>query len=128
MSARKIGFLILILAFGGIVETAWHVRENHFAFGPEGFRVLGGRFYGPSFTFEESAERVVEADPALEIEVRNSFGGVRIVPGPGPTIGYHPRSAPRLDSRLVALEDTVPRADVAASMAWICSAFPAPSR
>lgn len=86
MSARKIGFLILILAFGGIVETAWHVRENHFAFGPEGFRVLGGRFYGPSFTFEESAERVVEADPALEIEVRNSFGGVRIVPGPGPEV------------------------------------------
>jgi hypothetical protein len=86
VSARKIGFLILVLAFGGIVETAWHVRENHFSFGPEGFRVLGGRFYGPSFTFEESAERVVEADQALEIEVRNAFGGVRIVPGPGPEV------------------------------------------
>jgi hypothetical protein len=86
VSARKIGFLILLLAFGGIVETAWHVRENHFSFGPEGFRVLGGRFYGPSFTFEESAERVVEADRALEIEVRNAFGGVRIVPGPGPEV------------------------------------------
>jgi hypothetical protein len=86
VSARKIGFLILILAFGGIVETAWHVRESHFAFGPEGFRVLGGRFYGPSFTFEESAERLVEADQALEVEVRNAFGGVRIVPGPGPEV------------------------------------------
>jgi hypothetical protein len=86
VSARKIGFLILILAFGGIVETAWHVREHRFAFGPEGFRVLGGRFYGPSFTFEESAERVVETDQPLEVEVRNAFGGVRIASGPGPQV------------------------------------------
>lgn len=83
MSARKIGFLVLILAFGGIVETAWHFRENHFSFGPEGFRVLRGRFYGPSFTFEESAERVFEVDQALEVEVRNAFGAVRIVPRKG---------------------------------------------
>jgi DUF4097 and DUF4098 domain-containing protein YvlB len=83
VSARKIGFLILVLVFGGIVETAWHVRENHFSFGPEGFRVLGGRFYGPSFTFEESAERELVADAEPEIEVRNAFGEVRIVPGDG---------------------------------------------
>lgn len=81
MSARKIGFLVLVLAFGGIVELAWHVRESHFSLGPEGFRVLGGRFYGPSFTFEESAERALEADRPVEVEVRNSFGGVRIARG-----------------------------------------------
>jgi hypothetical protein len=83
VSARKIGFLILVLAFGGVVETAWHVRENHFSFGPEGFRVLGGRFYGPSFTFEELVDRDVAPEAELEIEVRNSFGGVRILPAEG---------------------------------------------
>jgi hypothetical protein len=81
VSARKIGFLVLVLAFGGIVELAWHVRESHFSLGPEGFRVLGGRFYGPSFAFEESAERALEADRPVEVEVGNAFGGVRIAPG-----------------------------------------------
>jgi len=81
VSARKIGFLILILAFGGVVEIAWSVRENRLAFGPEGLRILGGRFYGPSFEFEESTQRAVSADDPLEVEVRNSFGAVRILPG-----------------------------------------------
>ncbi len=102
MSARKIGFLVLILAFGGIVETAWRFRENHFSFGPEGFRVLGGRFYGPSFTFEESAERVFEVDQALEVEVRNAFGGVRIVPGEGPGV--------RVELRKVVFQPTEEKA------------------
>jgi hypothetical protein len=86
LSARKIGFLILVLLFGGVVETAWHVRENHFSLGPEGCRVLGGRFYGPSFEFEEAAERPVSADRAPEIEVRNAFGSVRVLPGEGPRV------------------------------------------
>jgi DUF4097 and DUF4098 domain-containing protein YvlB len=85
VSARKIGFLVLILVFGGVVEIAWHVREHHFA-DPEGIRVLGGRFYGPSFAFEDSAERVVEVDGALEVEVRNAFGDVRVLPGEGPGV------------------------------------------
>jgi DUF4097 and DUF4098 domain-containing protein YvlB len=86
VSARKIGFLILILVFGGVVELAWHIREDHFAFGPEGIRVLGGRFYGPSFTFEESAERAVAEGEPLEVDVRNAFGGVQVVPGDGATV------------------------------------------
>ncbi len=102
MSARKIGFLILILVFGGIVETAWHVRENHFSFGPEGFRVLGGRFYGPSFTFEESAERELATEAELEIEVRNAFGGVRILPGEGPGV--------RVELRKVVFQPTEEKA------------------
>ena len=34
---RKIGLLLLILAFGASVETAWTVRHNA-GFGPEGCR------------------------------------------------------------------------------------------
>jgi hypothetical protein len=86
VSARKIGFLILILLFGAVLETSWNVRENHFAFGPEGCRVLGGRFYGPSFDFEETAERALGADQAPEVEVRNAFGSVRVLPGDGPGV------------------------------------------
>jgi len=84
VSARKIGFLILILAFGAVVEVAWNVRESHYSFGPEGLRVLGGRFYGPSFEFEESAERSLDADATISLEVRNSFGEVRVLPGDAP--------------------------------------------
>lgn len=100
MSARKIGFLILILVFGGTVETAWHIRESHFSFGPEGFRVLGGHFYGPSFTFEESVERDLDAEP--EIEVRNAFGAVRILPGDRPGV--------RVELRKVVFQPTEERA------------------
>jgi DUF4097 and DUF4098 domain-containing protein YvlB len=102
VSARKIGFLILILVFGGVVETAWHVRESHFSFGPEGFRVLGGRFYGPSFTFEESAERDLPAEAEPEIEVRNSFGGVRILPSEGDGV--------RIELRKVVFQPTEEKA------------------
>lgn len=84
MSARKIGFLLLILVFGAVVEVAWNVRESHYSFGPEGLRVLGGRFYGPSFEFEESAERPLDAEATITLEVRNSFGEVRVLPGEGP--------------------------------------------
>lgn len=81
MSARKIGFLILILVFGGVVELAWNIREHRFSFGPEGLRILGGKFYGPSFEFEETEERAVSSQGPLEVEVRNSFGAVRVLPG-----------------------------------------------
>jgi DUF4097 and DUF4098 domain-containing protein YvlB len=80
VSARKIGFLILLLACGAAVETAWSLR-GHVFIGPEGCRVIRGRFYGPSFTFEQSAERTLAAGQAAEIEVRNAFGGVRLVAG-----------------------------------------------
>jgi DUF4097 and DUF4098 domain-containing protein YvlB len=81
LSARKIGFLILVLVFGATVEIAWQVREHHYSFGPEGLRVLGGRFYGPSFEFEETAERALSAEGAAEVEVGNAFGEVRVIPG-----------------------------------------------
>lgn len=79
MSARKIGLLLLLLAFGASVETAWRVRGD-VRFGPEGCRVVGGRFYGPSYAFEEAAERPAAA--AAHVEVKNAFGGVSVAPGP----------------------------------------------
>lgn len=84
MSARKIGFLLLLLAFGATIETAWSVRGD-VRIGPEGCRVMSGRFYGPSFTFEQTAERAVAA-AAPRIEVRNAFGGVRVVNGAPGTV------------------------------------------
>ena len=84
MSARKIGMLLLLLAFGATVETAWQVRGD-VRIGPEGCRVMSGRFYGPSFTFEQTAERAVAA-AAPRIEVRNAFGEVRVVAGAPGTV------------------------------------------
>ena len=80
MSARKIGFLILLLGFGAVVETAWQVRGD-WRIGPEGCRVIGGRFYGPSYSFEQTAERAVPAGEAPRVEVKNSFGSVKVTAG-----------------------------------------------
>ena len=79
MKAAKIGLLLLLLGFGGVVETAFAVR-NKIGIGPEGCRVIRGRFYGPSFTFDAADER--EAVPAgTAVDVENAFGGVRVVQG-----------------------------------------------
>jgi DUF4097 and DUF4098 domain-containing protein YvlB len=82
VSARKIGFLVLLLAFGAVVETTWSLR-GHWSIGPEGCRVIEGRFYGPSYTFEQSAERALTpaSGEAAEVEVRNAFGDVRVTAG-----------------------------------------------
>ena len=80
MSARKIGLLILLLGFGAAIETAWQVRGD-WHIGPEGCRVIGGRFYGPSHAFEQAAERALPAGEAPRLEVRNAFGGVRVTAG-----------------------------------------------
>jgi len=80
MSARKIGLLILLLGFGAAIETAWQVRGD-WRIGPEGCRVIGGRFYGPSYSFEQTAERALPAGEAPRLEVRNAFGGVSVAAG-----------------------------------------------
>ena len=80
MSARKIGFLLLLLGFGAVVETAWFARGD-VRFGPEGCRVIGGRFYGPSWSFEQTAERALPAGETPRLEVRNAFGGVSVTKG-----------------------------------------------
>jgi DUF4097 and DUF4098 domain-containing protein YvlB len=78
VKASKIGLLILVLGFGGAIETAWSVRRN-IGFGPQGCRVLAGRFYGPSFTFD--AERTQPVPAGAAIEVVNAFGGVTVRAG-----------------------------------------------
>lgn len=79
MKASKIGLLILILGFGGTVETAWQVR-NHFGVGPWDWQVLtGNKFSGPSYTFEVTESQVVPAGATVEVE--NAFGGVHVAQG-----------------------------------------------
>lgn len=79
MKASKVGLLFLILGFGGTVETAWHVR-NHLGVGPWDWQVLtGGKFSGPSFSFEDTESQVVPEGTTVEVE--NAFGGVRAVQG-----------------------------------------------
>jgi len=80
VSARKIGLLILLLGFGAVVETAWQVRGD-LRIGPEGCRVIRGRFYGPSYSFEQTAERALPAGEAPRLEIRNAFGGVSVAAG-----------------------------------------------
>ncbi|HSD65096.1 MAG TPA: hypothetical protein VLF95_00260, partial [Vicinamibacteria bacterium] len=80
MSARKIGLLVLLLGFGVVVETAWQVRGD-WRIGPEGCRVIGGRFYGPSYSFEQAAERALPAGETPRLEVKNAFGGVKVTAG-----------------------------------------------
>jgi DUF4097 and DUF4098 domain-containing protein YvlB len=79
VSARKIGFLLLLLAFGATIETAWSVRGD-LRIGPEGCRVMSGRFYGPSWSFEQAVERPLSG-AAARVELRNAFGGVHVVAG-----------------------------------------------
>lgn len=78
MKGRKIAFLLILLSFGATVETAWTIR-NHLGAGPLGCRVLRGKFYGPSFTFDAEERREVPEGTALEVD--SSFGGVRIGQG-----------------------------------------------
>jgi DUF4097 and DUF4098 domain-containing protein YvlB len=78
VKASKIGLLLLVLGFGGFVETAWNVRQN-IGFGPQGCRVLAGRFYGSSFTFDAAQTVPVPAGTAIEVD--NAFGGVTVRAG-----------------------------------------------
>jgi len=78
VKASKIGLLILVLGFGGAIETAWSVRQN-IGFGPQGCRVLAGRFYGNSFAFDAQQTQAVPAGTALEVV--NAFGGVTVRAG-----------------------------------------------
>jgi hypothetical protein len=84
VSGRKVGFLLLLLIVGATIETAWNVRGD-VRIGPEGCRVMSGRFYGPSYSFEQAAERAVTG-AAPRVELRNAFGGVRVVAGAPGTV------------------------------------------
>jgi DUF4097 and DUF4098 domain-containing protein YvlB len=78
MKGAKIGLLLLILAFGSTVETAWRVR-NHLGARGWGWFMMGGRFQGPSFTFK--ADQVEAVPSGTPVEIENAFGAVKIVQG-----------------------------------------------
>jgi hypothetical protein len=78
MKGAKIGLLLVILAFGSTVETAWRVR-NRLGAGAWGWFMMGGKFHGPSFTFTAEQTETVAADTPVQVE--NAFGGVKIVQG-----------------------------------------------
>ncbi len=99
MKAHKILFLLLILGLGASVETVWRVRD-HVEFGPLGWRVLGGRFYGPSFTFEE--DKTETFPTAGAVLVSNEFGGVRISRGDGDLVRVHLRKVVYLPTEAAA--------------------------
>ena len=79
MKASKIGLLILILGFGGDgrdgVAGPQSLRRRPLGLaGPP-----GGKFSGPSFSFEDTESQVVPEGTPVEVE--NAFGGVRAVQG-----------------------------------------------
>jgi hypothetical protein len=78
MKLRKILLLFVILVAGGAIDVARAVR-GHADLGPTGCRVLAGKFYGPSFTFESEQRHPVPAGTALDVQ--NAFGAVRIGKG-----------------------------------------------
>jgi hypothetical protein len=79
VKARKIALLLLFLAFGATLEVAHDVRDR-LSLGPEGCRVLGGRFYGPSYSFETEERRALRTP--LELQIDNAFGEVVVHRGP----------------------------------------------
>jgi hypothetical protein len=84
MAARKIGLLLLILVVGGAVDASWAVREN-IGVGASGCRVIGGRFYGPSFAFAADDVRPLAA--GATVEIANAFGTVRVSQGEAGQLG-----------------------------------------
>jgi DUF4097 and DUF4098 domain-containing protein YvlB len=78
MKGAKIGLLLVILAFGSTVETAWRVR-NRVGFGAWRWFFTGGRFQGPSFSFNAEETRAVAADTPIVVE--NAFGAVKVTQG-----------------------------------------------
>jgi DUF4097 and DUF4098 domain-containing protein YvlB len=78
MKASKILLLLAILFAGGLIEVV-RVARGHADLGPTGCRVLGGRFYGPSFTFESEERHAVA--PGTALDVANAFGAVRVAVG-----------------------------------------------
>src|SRR4029078_12712569 len=77
MKGAKIGLLLVILAFGSTVETAWRIRNR---IGPGAWGWFAGRhFQGPSFTFDAQQTEVVAASTPVEVE--NAFGAVNVSAG-----------------------------------------------
>ena len=102
MRASRLGLLLLILGFGLFVEAAWDSRA-HISIGASGCRVLSGRFYGPSFEFEDQARLELTGD-SLPIVIGNSFGDVKVSPGEGSSVEVQLRKVVYRPTRVEAEE------------------------
>lgn len=80
MRLGKIGLLFLILATGVTLEAAYRIRES-IDLGPLGWRILRGRFSGPSFTFTDTIRPTLPH--GATVEITNSFGRVAVARGTG---------------------------------------------
>ncbi|HJS58686.1 MAG TPA: DUF4097 family beta strand repeat-containing protein [Vicinamibacteria bacterium] len=78
MRGSRILLLASILCLGASVETAYRVREQ-IGVGPFGWRLFGGRFYGPSYDFEETDTRELAA--GMPVAIENAFGDVEVTAG-----------------------------------------------
>jgi DUF4097 and DUF4098 domain-containing protein YvlB len=78
VTGSRIVLLGTILCLGASVETAYRVRER-LGVGAFGWRLFGGKFYGPSHEFDESATRELAA--GMPVAVDNAFGDVEVVAG-----------------------------------------------
>jgi Toastrack DUF4097 len=74
----KVALLVAILAVGGAVESAYRIRE-HIGDGSFGWIDFGGRFHGPSFSYE--SERATDIEEGTRISVDNAFGDVEVGAG-----------------------------------------------
>lgn len=99
MKASKILLLLVILTFGGFIEAARFVR-GHADLGPTGCRVMGYKFYGPSFTFESEQRHAVPAGTALDVE--NAFGSVRVSRGEPGEVKFKLRTVVYRDTEVEA--------------------------
>jgi hypothetical protein len=98
VTARRLALLLLILVMGGAVDAAWFLRQ-HVGVGPVGCRVMGGRFQGPSFSFDAEDRRPLAAEPPSR---SRTFGTVRVV--------RSPTSELRVSLRKVVYRDTEEKA------------------
>lgn len=78
MRAGKVVLLVAVVAVGAGLQTAVAVRDE-LSLGAAGCRVMGGRFRGPSFSFESSA--AVELPPGATLRLDNAFGAVKVRAG-----------------------------------------------
>jgi len=89
LRASKVLLLVFLLGFGLSIETAWRVR-NRIDVGPAGCRVLGGKFYGPSFSFDSQSRS--EAPERTAVRIDNAFGSVEVRAGERGEVVSHLRS------------------------------------
>ncbi len=78
MRAGKVLLLVAVVCVGAGLQTALAVRD-HISIGAAGCRVLGGRFEGPSFSFE--SRQGVDLPAGASLRVDNAFGAVKVRAG-----------------------------------------------